>query len=410
MSESTEIMRQSPLAVMPVMNVAQMKARYDQFTDFVKSCLKEGVDYGVIPGSAKPSLLKPGAEKLNAFFGLTVKFRLLDSIEDWTGQDHEGEPFFYYRYGCGIYSGDHLIVESEASCNSWEVKYRYRQGERKCPQCGKATIIKGKEEYGGGWVCFTKKGGCNAKFFDGDQSIESQQIGRVANGDVCDLVNTLQKMGQKRGLIGSSLIATNASEYFTQDIEDMAHFGGSGPVANARPVDQTNGQGKAGEVGGVDALLLAYCVKLKSNPRSTAEANQRTGKAWFDAKYAKLSTADKEKAARELNLYAGPETEQPAQPETPASSAVVDSPAIEEETPTEAADNEREELLAKIEELRSASAEVNGDDKPFYDELERQMGSRTWTNKTTPELQSIVEGMTLYYKNLTKKTGKQKAK
>lgn len=30
-----------------------------------------------------------------------------------------------------------------------------------CPECGKSNaVIKGKEEYGGGWVCFKKKGGC----------------------------------------------------------------------------------------------------------------------------------------------------------------------------------------------------------------------------------------------------------
>lgn len=33
-----------------------------------------------------------------------------------------------------------------------------------CPTCGKDSIIKGKEEYGGGYVCYKKKGGCGAKF------------------------------------------------------------------------------------------------------------------------------------------------------------------------------------------------------------------------------------------------------
>jgi hypothetical protein len=33
-----------------------------------------------------------------------------------------------------------------------------------CPKCGKDAIIKGKEEYGGGYLCFKKKGGCGAKF------------------------------------------------------------------------------------------------------------------------------------------------------------------------------------------------------------------------------------------------------
>lgn len=34
-----------------------------------------------------------------------------------------------------------------------------------CPQCGKtAAVIKGKEEFGGGWLCFAKKGGCGARW------------------------------------------------------------------------------------------------------------------------------------------------------------------------------------------------------------------------------------------------------
>jgi hypothetical protein len=34
-----------------------------------------------------------------------------------------------------------------------------------CPQCGVVgSIIKGKEEYGGGWLCYAKKGGCGAKW------------------------------------------------------------------------------------------------------------------------------------------------------------------------------------------------------------------------------------------------------
>lgn len=42
-----------------------------------------------------------------------------------------------------------------------------------CPACGKPAIIKSKAEYGGGWICFEKKGGCGRKFKDGDPDIAS---------------------------------------------------------------------------------------------------------------------------------------------------------------------------------------------------------------------------------------------
>jgi hypothetical protein len=36
-----------------------------------------------------------------------------------------------------------------------------------CPQCGKtASVIKGKEEYGGGWLCWKKKEGCGHSWQD----------------------------------------------------------------------------------------------------------------------------------------------------------------------------------------------------------------------------------------------------
>jgi len=58
-----------------------------------------------------------------------------------------------------------------------------------------------------------------------DREYEAYEIGgkiyAVPNHDVADQVNTIQKMAQKRAFVGASLIATNASEFFTQDIEDM---------------------------------------------------------------------------------------------------------------------------------------------------------------------------------------------
>lgn len=206
---------------MPAMSIESAVERYNAVTEFVSRVLRNEVDYGVIPGTDKRTLLKPGAEKLTTFFGLSTRFQLLERIEDWTGEQHGGEPFFYYLYRCQLFRGDVLIAEGDASCNSRETKYRWREAQRLCPACGLSAIIKGREEFGGGWLCFKKKGGCGAKFPDGDQTIESQQTGRVFNPDIADQVNTIQKMSQKRSLVGAVLLAVNASEFFTQDVEDM---------------------------------------------------------------------------------------------------------------------------------------------------------------------------------------------
>ncbi len=229
------------LAVMPVMDLAQAGERYNAMVAFVKGLMHEGSDFGVIPGTnGKPVLLKPGAEKLCTFFGLSKRFELASSIEDWDGVNHAGEPMFYYLYRCQLWRGDLLVAESDGSCNSRESKYRWRKAERVCPACGQATIIRGKAEYGGGWLCFAKKGGCGAKYAAGDPAIESQEVGRVANPDVADQVNTIQKMAQKRALIAACLLAVNASAFFTQDMEDFvdAEFrpAAESPQARQEPV------------------------------------------------------------------------------------------------------------------------------------------------------------------------------
>ena len=192
--------------------------RYNMLIEFTRRVMKEDTDFGKIPGAGtKPTLLKPGAEKLNNLFSHYPTFTLLDKILDFdTGR-------FYFQYQCDLFRVEdgRKVGSGNGSCNSLEVKYRYRLAERKCPECGKSTIVKGRQEYGGGWVCFAKKGGCGAKFMDGDAEIEAQQVGRIENTEPFDLVNTLDKMAQKRAFIAATLIACNASEFFTQDIEDM---------------------------------------------------------------------------------------------------------------------------------------------------------------------------------------------
>lgn len=221
MTEEKGIVVSGGSGYMPIADVQVARVRYQAMKEFVSGILKVGVDFGAIPGTDKPTLLKPGAEKLATFFGLAPVFEIVEKELDWTGREHDGEPFFYFHYRCRMMRGDRLAAEGEGSSNSFEKKYRYRSANRKCPKCGQETIIKGKQEYGGGWICFAKKGGCGAKFKDGDQSIEGQETGQVKNPDISDIVNTLQKMAQKRAYVAAVLLAVNGSEYFTQDIEDF---------------------------------------------------------------------------------------------------------------------------------------------------------------------------------------------
>lgn len=186
--------------------------------EIIQSVLKPGVDFGVVPGTQKPTLLKPGAEKINDCLNLYPDYERIQTTEDWD------KPLFHYAYRCLLRDRNtgSIVATGIGSCNSMESKYRWRKAQRVCPQCGTEAIIKGKAEYGGGWLCFAKKQGCGAKFKPGDQNIEGQQVGRVPNDDVFSQVNTIDKMTQKRALVAATL-NLGFSEQFTQDMEDLAH-------------------------------------------------------------------------------------------------------------------------------------------------------------------------------------------
>lgn len=253
----------------PVMSLQQALDTRKDLMAFIGNLLIDGVDYGSLPGTEKKGekkkdvLLKPGAEKLCSFFGLTPRFELVALAEDWTGAEHGGEPFFYYRYKCALWRGNRLCGEGEGSCNSWEVKYRYRQGDRICPQCGKAAIIRGKAEFErdksytatvqgqtvGPWMCFQKKGGCGTKFKPGDQAIEGQSTGRIRNEDPADGVNTYQKMAQKRSLLAPVLTTLGLSELFTQDVDDHVDSQAPSSPPPQPPPQQHESAGAATAVG-----------------------------------------------------------------------------------------------------------------------------------------------------------------
>jgi len=204
----------------PAISVKGALQAYQAKKDLIDSIMKPNVDYGIIPGTTKNTLLKAGAEKATSFFGLSPRFRDAVVIEDFTGKDHDGEPFFFYRRNCELWRGDYIIAAVDGSCNSFEKKYRYRNAQRICPSCQVAAIFQDNKG-NGGFYCWNKKGGCGAKFAPNDERITKQEAGQVKNPDIADVANTVLKMADKRALVAATLIATGLSEYFTQDVEDF---------------------------------------------------------------------------------------------------------------------------------------------------------------------------------------------
>lgn len=208
------------LAVIPegqvgdALPASAIKAQVQLIQEVMKTVMHRDEHYGTIPGTPKPTLLKPGAEKLCLTFRLDPQY---ESTERFLGEH------LFVKSRCTLYHSTtgRRLGSGEGSCSTKESKYAYRKGQRICPKCHQETIIKGKQEYGGGWLCFQKKGGCGAKWPNGAQEIESQNTERIPNEDLADQYNTVLKMANKRSLIAAVLNVTAASDIFTQDLEDM---------------------------------------------------------------------------------------------------------------------------------------------------------------------------------------------
>jgi hypothetical protein len=140
--------------------IAQTASHYQVMIAFVKAQMQKDIDYGVIPGTSKPTLLKPGAEKLCRLFNLRPSYELIQSVADFD------KPLFHYHYRCVLYRSGEMVGQGDGCCNSMEVKYQ-KQKHR-----------------------------------------------------IYDLTNTICKIAQKRALVAAVLSSCGASEFFTQDLDD----------------------------------------------------------------------------------------------------------------------------------------------------------------------------------------------
>jgi hypothetical protein len=130
-----------------------------QFQQIIQKALKPGHDFGYIPGVEKPSLFKPGAEKINMLMGLSTEYAIMDKTEDYD------KGFFAYNVRCIISRNGNLICEGVGNCNSREKKY--------------------------------------------------------VTQDPFTIANTILKMGKKRAYVDATLSLASLSDIFTQDLEDL---------------------------------------------------------------------------------------------------------------------------------------------------------------------------------------------
>lgn len=147
--------------------------------DFVRAELKDGVDFGTIPGTQSPVLFQPGAQKLAGLFKLGS--RIVASSQE-IDREHNFAMFAYRIELFHLPSGV-PVAQCEASANSSESKHQKKRA--------------------------------------------------------LDILNTLQKMAQKRAFVGAVIMATGASDFFSQDLEDEK----PSPAPKAFPQSEAPGRG-----------------------------------------------------------------------------------------------------------------------------------------------------------------------
>ena len=140
-------------------HVQAMMTRINDMRSIVQKNLVEGHDYGKIPGCPKPSLWKPGAEKILILFGLTSEYEVMDKVQDYEN------GFFAFTVRAFLSRNGQPVTQGVGHANTKERKY--------------------------------------------------------IKGNPYDLANTILKMAKKRAQVDAVLTVASLSDIFTQDLEDL---------------------------------------------------------------------------------------------------------------------------------------------------------------------------------------------
>lgn len=162
-----------------VANVERKLKSIQDFQALVRSQFKPDIDFGVVPGSKKLSMLKPGAEKTLMLLGMTSLFEKTESIKEYA------DGFVSYDFICRLFKNGFEVTQGFGTANSKEPKY--------------------------------------------------------ASQNVYGIDNTLMKMAKKRSLVDAALLVGSLSDIFTADVEDMEDLQGNKAGGYKQQATDTSG-------------------------------------------------------------------------------------------------------------------------------------------------------------------------
>lgn len=150
---------------------------YQKAADIFEAVQGAFVEHGIFLGATERIIEWP--DPLTTKSGATMficRATMAYGLEDVLS----GEMKEFVSTGVGFDTSDKALNKAKTMAEKYFLKQLLLIGEEEddadldtpeetqqpaCPVCGVVgAIIKGKPEYGGGWLCFQKKGGCGAKF------------------------------------------------------------------------------------------------------------------------------------------------------------------------------------------------------------------------------------------------------
>ena len=176
------------------LSAQELREHKNVIAKVVKAVMQENVHYGKIPGTDKPSLYQAGADCLLTTFHIAPSFR----VEELTANGH-----VRFRVTCvGTHQTSGIVLgEGVGECSSAEEKYKWRKAI--CDEEFEVTAETHRR------LKYAR--GRNGSFYT------IQQI----RTEPADQANTALKMAAKRAKVAMTLNVLAASDFFTQDAEDI---------------------------------------------------------------------------------------------------------------------------------------------------------------------------------------------
>lgn len=230
-------------AIVTTLPLAKMGEIVHNIHSLFKEHLIEGVHYGVLPGTDKKMLFKPGAELIAMYFNVRPIYEI--SIHTFEDLNIEYREFHReYEVICKLmkYVGQNEYLEvgqGIGNCSTLESKYRFRNGE---------AVDTGQVPPKDYWNVYNQdkakakamlpKNHIVKKNAAGSYTIH-QLSGKVPNDNIADIWNTVKKMATKRAFVMAIQQFTAASNIFAEP-DDPDEDKPNPSVKDEKPPEETS--------------------------------------------------------------------------------------------------------------------------------------------------------------------------